>query len=937
MTVNFDSSVLLGYFNAKTGLALAGTGGGAAATLSSSKKTDPVPTAPWSSPSTAPNASLLAKAALAGHKLIDVNAAQLDVKGASDDYRNLFALYSGLDALQGLADMAAQKNVTSLQLSQIQKTFAAGMKEISGFVGSLDLERLRLTTGENLSSDKTTVGVKSRDTTYTTRPIYTGDPTQEVPAFQGAVKFDIAIKQINSTKAISVDLSEMGSTPRTLNNVVDYINGKLQAQGVLTRFGIEKQPNPPRTIQVGDKTVTLPATAASYALTVKGDTSEAVTFSAQATAGAVYVGQTTGAATAGGTTTTINAKGEKVSTTTAANGGQQIFKLQTDTSQTATQPPDPVQPSGQSYNVAGRVFSDTLDPNIAKVHQTVAGPDGSLYVLADVTGTVGGQTIKGTQDVALMKYDSAGNLLYTRTLGAADSASGLALSVASDGKVAIAGSALGALDPGISGSSPSKTDSFVTVFDAQGQELWTQRRATRENDQATAVAWGADGTVYVAGNASSNMPGASSVGGQDGYLEAFSWNGLSGDKSKVTPVFTTQFGTAGTDKVSAIAVNGSSVVVAGTDGPDAVLRQFDVSGGTPSLTATRDLGDLQGGSIAGVGFDANGQVVVAGTAHNGALSAGTVVKASAGGSEAFIARLSSSVAPSGSDTIAYVGGSGDDTASAMAIQGTDVWLTGQAATDFAGTAAVGSKDGYVARVDPATGNVEWVRRFAADQGKSSPTSIAVDATGSSALDRLGLPKGTLSYTDSPLLTAATSLRAGDQFYIRSREGGLPKTVTIAANETMDTLAQKIARASDFQVKATVTTVDGYRQVRMAAVSPQASVEVLPGSAGKDALEALGMKTGVVQSLTGDTSRQKKVYGLKFASAYDLSTPEGAKAASDAMLAAMSAVRSAYSFLKSGDPADAVKKPGKTGGTAPAYLTNQISNYQAALDRLTGGG
>ena len=29
--------------------------------------------------------------------------------------------------------------------------------------------------------------------------------------------------------------------------------------------------------------------------------------------------------------------------------------------------------------------------------------------------------------------------------------------------------------------------------------------------------------------------------------------------------------------------------------------------------------------------------------------------------------------------------------------------------------------------------------------------------------------------------------------------------------------------------------------------------------------------------------------------------------------------------------------GKSGGTVPTYLTNQISNYQAALNRLTGGG
>lgn len=938
MTISIDTSVLLGYYNAKAGIGLPTAAQLAAASPSSSQNKDPVPTAPWSSSATAPDAPTLAKSALAGHPFIDLNAAQLDVQGASDAYRNIFALYSGLDALQGLTDMASAKNVPALQLAQIQRAFNSGMKQISDFVGGLDMDRIRVGVGQSMSSDKTTIGVPATNTNYTTRPIYTGDPTQAVPAFQGDVQFDIAVKQVNSTKNFHIDLSQMGSTPRTLNNVVGYINDQLSAQGVLTRFGIQKLPNPERTIQVGDKTVTLPATAASYALQVKGDTAESVTFSASASAGAVYVAQTTGAYTAGSTTTTTDYKGQTSTTTVDPNGGQQIFKLQTDTSTTPGQPPAAVQPTGQSYNIDGRVFSDTLDPNIAKVHQTVTGADGSLYVLADVTGTVDGQTIQGTQDVALMKYDSAGNLLYTRTLGASGEASGLALSVASDGKVAIAGSAKGAIDPGVNGSSTdlTKTDSFVTVFDAKGQEIWTQRRSTRENDQATAVAFGDDGTVYVAGQASSNMPGATAVGGQDGYLEAFKWNGKTGDASKVTPVFTTQFGSTGTDKVTGLAVSGSTVVVGGTDGPDAVLRQFDVSGGgAPTLTATRDLGDLQGGSIAGVGFDSNGQIVVAGTTHNGALAAGTPVNSSSGGSEGFIARFSSSIAPSGSDSLTYVGSTGDDTVSAMAIQGTDVWLTGQAGAGFGG-AAVGTKDGYVARIDPATGAVEYVRRFTGDKGQGTPTSIAVDTSGSSALDRLGLPKGTLSYTDSPLLTASTSLRAGDQFYVRGSEGGLAKAVTIAATDTMDTLATKIARASDFNATVKVVTVDGQRQLRISPVNDHASVEILPGGAGKDALGPLGMQQGVIQSLTGDTSQQKKVYGLKLAGSYDLTTTDGAKAASDALLAAMSSIRSAYTYLKSGDEPAATQNPGKTGGTVPQYLTDQIASYQAALDRLTGG-
>jgi hypothetical protein len=56
-----------------------------------------------------------------------------------------------------------------------------------------------------------------------------------------------------------------------------------------------------------------------------------------------------------------------------------------------------------------------------------------------------------------------------------------------------------------------------------------------------------------------------------------------------------------------------------------------------------------------------------------------------------------------------------------------------------------------------------------------------------------------------------------------------------------------------------------------------------------------------------------------------------------MQRAMSSIRSAYREIADtamGIKSDNSSKAGKTDGTVPAYLTNQISNYQAALNRLT---
>ena len=53
---------------------------------------------------------------------------------------------------------------------------------------------------------------------------------------------------------------------------------------------------------------------------------------------------------------------------------------------------------------------------VQKARASAVAPDGSLYILTDVNAATGGQAIKGSSDVALQKYDSAGNLIYTRTL-----------------------------------------------------------------------------------------------------------------------------------------------------------------------------------------------------------------------------------------------------------------------------------------------------------------------------------------------------------------------------------------------------------------------------------------------------------------------------------------------------------------------------------------
>ena len=921
--ITIDPNVLNTYYLSKAGILQNGSasGSGAATTSSSASVASghAAPVAPWTK--TAPSAAApnLAQGVLGGQKFINANSAQTSVSGAGSDYQSLFSVYQGLTALEGLTEKMLAKGATPTTNATVAKTFNRGVGEVSTYVDSLKLSHLRLTTGTVSSKDVETVAPPTQATAYTTGLIYVGDQNEPVPAFQGDVQFSINVKKFDGTTVgVPIDLSQMAATPRTMGNVVAYINSQLKGAGLVSRLGTDLLPNPPQTVKVGGKTVTLPAGPQHWALQVKADSSEQVSFSAVATAPAVYVTQTSG-----------NTSG----VTDVTPPVQQLLKFQAADPSNPDPPPAALIQPGATNAATGQAFTKTLAKSVASAKATATGPDGSVYVLANVTGTTAGQTLQGSQDVALQKFDSAGNLVYTRTLGAANSATGYALSVSSSGQVAVAGSVSGALDPKTPGN--GGTDSFVTLYDNQGQELWTQARGGLGANQANAVAFGADGSVYVAGQTSGQFAGATAVGGQDGYLEGFSSAGKA--------LFSSQFGTTGTDTATSLAVDGNTVIVGGVESGHGVIRNYALQpSGPPALAATRDLGDLQGGTISGVAVSA-GQVVVAGNTANPALNAGTVNTPASGGQDAFVASVAENLTSSPTDSVSYFGGTGSETVAGLAVSGGQAYITGASSGGLPGQPNLGAKSGYVAAIDIATGAVTWSQAFKGQDGYDAPESIAVSATGASVLDRLGLPNGAVTTTDSQLLTSATSVRAGDQFQIRTSQGGKPTTVTIDANETPQTLETKIQRATGFNVKVSVLPLSGKNQLTIAPVNDHSTVELLPGPDGKDALGSLGLSAGVIQTssslnakngtLNATTGIAKNTYGLNIDAGFDLTTPAGIKAAQTALKSAIAKVQTAYNDLvNAGKP----KAAPSAKGPVPTYLTSEIANYQAGLNRLTGG-
>jgi hypothetical protein len=142
-----------------------------------------------------------------------------------------------------------------------------------------------------------------------------------------------------------------------------------------------------------------------------------------------------------------------------------------------------------------------------------AADDDAVYVVGQVFGALPGQQSSGSWDAFVRKYDADGNELWTRQFGTAGSDAAHETDVDANG-VVVVGRVFGAL-PGQQHA--GARDVFVRKYDTRGNVLWTRQFGTAGSD----TAWGVDvegGSVYVSGDVAGALPGHSYAGGP---LDAF--------------------------------------------------------------------------------------------------------------------------------------------------------------------------------------------------------------------------------------------------------------------------------------------------------------------------------------------------------------------------------------------------------------------------------
>jgi hypothetical protein len=900
--------------------------------------------APWQSASTAPQQSALVQSVTNGAPFFTSTSAALAAPAGAhqQDYESLFGLYQGLNAMQGLAAAAASPTATSTQQAAYQTTFAQGLTQLQGYLANAPFQTIDVSTGVVAASEQSTQGATVESQNYTTKPLAIGSSNTPVTAFSGPVAFSMQVASLNgTTKNVAFNLDDMGSTPRTIGNVVNYLNSQLSAAKVETRFADVMNPGAVQTAQINGATQTLNTDANTYSLQIVGSTGETISLSAADSTPAVYLTGAQGAP--GKTTTTVTPSSTGGSTVTTSTGPsdviQNLAKYNGGSDAVATSPGD------------GVVSNTTIANSPTNVRATATGPDGSVYVLADIAGTTAdGQTINGASDTALMKYDSAGALQYTRTLGAANAASGYAIAVSPDGsQVAITGTTTGPLDATTSSQSSSATTGFVSVYStANGDEQWSQSQSQPEGttQTPTAITFGSNGQVFVAGKATGQLIGSGSASGtQSSYIQGYSGKQITAADGTISwassSTFTSQFGSGGTNTPTGVAVSGNTLYEAGMENGDAVVRAYTLqSSGAPTLAETENLGALKGGSVAGISVASDGSVIVAGSTENGAL-AGTVGQAYTGGEQGFVATLSANLTP---NTLNYVPTPANFAATSMTTSGGNVYLAGSLAQAAQSGQTTGSA-GYVAEVDPTSGQVLWSRTQQGVDGIDTPTSVAVSTTGaSSSLDALGLPTGAVNFTQSANVIAASSVRAGDQFQVQVGSGP-PTTITINENDTFATLAQSINFATGYQATATTSTVNGKTVLNIAPTNSNNVIKLIPGTAGQDALAPLGLRPGVLTDDANNTTAsgaaekssasQRSTLGLVLPDTMDISTTAGAKAASTALQLSIAKVENLYQDMITPPVTTPTSNQQPLSATLSTYYSNQLANYQLALQRLGG--
>jgi hypothetical protein len=207
-------------------------------------------------------------------------------------------------------------------------------------------------------------------------------------------------------------------------------------------------------------------------------------------------------------------------------------------------------------SVAWTVMVNTTDHDT--VYGVAAAPNGSAFAAGYTSGDLHGNTVLGSKDGFLVKYNPAGARQWTVMINTTGGDTAFGAAADPDGNALVAGETQGDLH---GHTNLGSNDAFLAKYDTAGARLWTEMINTSGFDTAYAAASDADGNVFVGGYSNGDLDGHLNVGPYDGFVAMYNSSGQW--------QWTEMINTTGFDFVEGLGVDlNGNVIVAGSSDRD---------------------------------------------------------------------------------------------------------------------------------------------------------------------------------------------------------------------------------------------------------------------------------------------------------------------------------------------------------------------------------
>jgi hypothetical protein len=345
---------------------------------------------------------------------------------------------------------------------------------------------------------------------------------------------------------------------------------------------------------------------------------------------------------------------------------------------------------------------------------------GNSYVTGTTNGNLDGQILTGTRDAFVIKYDINGNKQWTRLSKASSSETiGYGITVDASGNCYISGQTY----------TGSAYHVFIVKFDSSGNMLWTRTAgvAFGIGTYGRSLCVDASGNVYVTGVTYGSFDGQAMTGSRDVFVTkyntsgALQWTRFLGAAGAQTTGESVCTDAAGTYCYVVGETNGGldGETLNGTQ--DGFIVKYDASGALQWTMLNGVAGvDTDAGSIS---VDVSGNFYVSGSTK-GNLGGQTLN----GTTDAYVIKYDASGAP---QWIRLMGVTGSDTnAGCVSVDqtGNYFYITGSARGNLNGQTLTGTTDVFVIQYTIA-GVRQWTRLMGVASATTNGSGIAVGPDG----------------------------------------------------------------------------------------------------------------------------------------------------------------------------------------------------------------